>query len=444
MNHRIILYSVALIIIFGLLPYTVDNTLLLSGEHPSVPQPKKLAGKDVSPQERVNDLHTTAGTFEPGETFVDVLKDAGFTNKEILKLNKNIRDTFDLANVKSGNEYKLSFDKDGNLRRIFYEINDENFLSVDIAEEADVSASVEKFQFDRKLKYLEGKITNSLFETISPEGKKDRLALKLTEIFAWSVDFYYDLRAGDTLKILYEEKYKEGKYVKTGRILFARLDLSGDVYPAYLFKSRGEWGYFNEKGKSLKKQFLKSPVKYGRVTSGFTYNRYHPIFKENRPHLGVDYAAPRGTPIRATADGIVSEVSYNKPSGRYIKIKHGSIYSTSYCHMSSYARGMRRGKHVKQGQTVGYVGSTGYSTGPHVDYRLRKRGKSIDPRTFKSPAAEPLEKKEKEKFRILIDFLNRQIEQNAYSLNEKLLKKAYGRIKKNGSLAFLNDRIKDG
>jgi len=216
------------------------------------------------------------------------------------------------------------------------------------------------------------------------------LAVELSEIFAWSIDFF-GIQEGDRYKVLYEESYVDSLSVGIDRILGAWFFSSGTEFWAIPFEQDGVRSFFDEKGNSLRKAFLKAPLRYSRISSGFSNSRYHPVLKIRRPHHGVDYAAPTGTPVHTVGDGIVTKIGYQaNGGGNYVKIKHNSVYTTTYMHLSRFGKGIRSGVYVKQGEIIGYVGATGLATGPHLDFRFYKNGSAVNPLTVEAPPVEPV------------------------------------------------------
>jgi murein DD-endopeptidase MepM/ murein hydrolase activator NlpD len=242
------------------------------------------------------------------------------------------------------------------------------------------------------LKGVSGTIEVSLYESLQKIGAPLALAPKMNDILGWDLDFNRDLRKGDTFRILYEEVWKEDRRIRTGAIQALEIVNRGQVKRAVRFTAAGgRPGYFDPAGNNLQKQLMRAPLEYSRISSGFSHRRLHPVLKRWMPHLGVDYAAPLGTPVRAAGDGVVVAATRKKGNGRYIQIRHTNReYETFYLHLSRYARGIRTGTRVTQGQIIGYVGATGYATGPHLDYRVKRNGSWVNPRTLKLPAAAPV------------------------------------------------------
>jgi murein DD-endopeptidase MepM/ murein hydrolase activator NlpD len=219
------------------------------------------------------------------------------------------------------------------------------------------------------------------------------IALSLSEIYAWSIDFY-GLQKGDKFRVVYEENFVYGKSIGIGRIFAAQFVHTKEDFYAFQFTQNNEDSYFDDKGKSLKKAFLKAPLKFNRISSSFSAHRFHPVLKIYRPHFGIDYAAPTGTPVVSIGDGTVIAKAYQAAGGgNYVKIKHNSVYTTSYMHLSGYGPGISNGVRVRQGQVIGYVGMTGLASGPHLDFRVFFNGSPMDPLKVKAPPTEPVAEK---------------------------------------------------
>lgn len=245
--------------------------------------------------------------------------------------------------------------------------------------------------FEMRLAYVAGGIERSLFEAGQQAGLSDPLILRLAEIFGWDIDFALDVRAGDSFGVVYEEKYWLGRKISEGLILAAEFLNGGRLYRAIGFRGAdGEISYYTPSGRNLKRAFLRTPVKFSRVSSRFSHSRYHPVLKLWRAHTGVDYAAPEGTPVRATAAGRVTSAGWNGGYGNTVVISHGGSYSTLYAHLSRYPPGLRAGRRLEQGDVIGYVGKTGLATGPHLHYEFQVNGQHKNPLTFDFPNGEPV------------------------------------------------------
>jgi murein DD-endopeptidase MepM/ murein hydrolase activator NlpD len=291
----------------------------------------------------------------------------------------------------------LTNDQDG-LLRLEYQID--KLSSLTVARNGDAfEISTAHRTPERRVTHASGIINSSLYLAANEAGLPDSLTMELANIFGWDIDFALDIRKGDQFTILYDEKYLDGDKVGTGNILAAEFINSGKVFQAVRYTDQGgNTDYYSLDGKSMRKAFLRTPVDYRRISSKFSLGRKHPILNKIRAHKGVDYAASTGTPIRATGDGKIIYRGSKGGYGKTIIIQHGAKYSTLYAHMSGYKGGLRKGSRVKQGQTIGYVGSSGLATGPHLHYELRINGVHRNPLSVKLPGAPPLDKKYRDDF----------------------------------------------
>jgi murein DD-endopeptidase MepM/ murein hydrolase activator NlpD len=325
-------------------------------------------------------------TFKKGDTFYDVLLEFDFTPNEIFQLIESSKEICNLKKIRPGITMSLKTDPvDHSLNRLEYRFDDRHLL---IATKTDQGflASKEEIVFDTILSAISGTIKSNLFNDCIKAGGHPQLILNFADIFAWDVDFISDIRENDSFKILFEEIYRDGEFVKYGKILAAEFTNREKQFRAFYFEDdKGRAAYYNDKGGSLTREFLKSPLRYSRISSRFSRRRFHPVLRIYRPHLGVDYAAPTGTPVETTCNGKIIFIGWKGGYGKCIIIRHNHIYTSFYGHLSRFAKGMKRGKKVKQGQVIGYVGSTGLATGPHLDYRFKKRGEFINPLKFNSP-----------------------------------------------------------
>ena len=256
-----------------------------------------------------------------------------------------------------------------------------------------------------KLKLSSGIISTSLSESIENQGVSPRVSIKLSEIYAWTIDFF-KIQEGDAYKVYYENNYIDGKYIGIGRILAAEFTHKGKEFYSFYYKENNNYGeYFDEEGRTLRKAFLKAPLDFYRISSRYSKNRKHPVTGQWKGHFGTDYAAPTGTPIMSTANGTIVTASYTRNNGNYVKVRHNSTYSTQYLHMSKIKKGIKKGVYVKQGEIIGYVGSTGLATGPHVCYRFWKNGKQVDPYKQKLPPGDPISKENRGAYMTVKDSL---------------------------------------
>ncbi|PNU20783.1 peptidase M23 [Geothermobacter hydrogeniphilus] len=349
-----------------------------------------------------------ADQIRNGDTITSLLGDY-LSPGEILDLGKRSRKVFPLSKICSGQPYKLCL-ADGSFERFEYDI--------DRNEQLIITRQADQFSIDRKpidyqvqVDHLRGVISSSLFEAVSEIGEEPELALGLADIFAWDVDFILDIRKGDSFQVLVEKRFRDGKPAGYGRILAAEFSNRGHDYKAFLFADGDKRpSYYDENGKSVRKAFLKAPLKFSRISSGFTFRRFHPIRKTWRAHPAIDYAAPIGTPIKAVGDGVISRKGYTRGNGNFIEIRHNSTYKTLYLHMSKFGRGIRKGRQVTQGQIIGYVGQTGLATGPHLCFRMYRNGRPVNPTKIKAPASAPVSKQHRTEFEAMIQPLLAQLE----------------------------------
>jgi len=357
-------------------------------------------------------------SVERNETLSDILLSLGVSNNEISDIVSEATKVLDVKKIVAGNVYHsyTNSDSTGTLVYFVYEKSPQQFVVFDLRDSINVYES-EK-EVITKEEYKSAIIDQSLYVSLMESNAPPELAIKLSQIFAWQIDFYH-LQKGDNFRVVYEELFIDDKFFAVGQIKAAYFNQSGKEFFAIPFMQDSVLQYFDENGNSLRKAFLKAPLEFGRISSRYSKSRLHPVLKTRRPHLGVDYAAPTGTPIRTTGDGIVAEIGYNSGAGKFIKIKHNSVYSTMYLHMSRYAKGMKRGVRVQQGQVIGYVGSTGLATGPHVDYRFFVNGTAVDPLKVELPPSQPINKELKTKFEIQRDSLIKLLNKVELATNEK-------------------------
>ena len=289
-------------------------------------------------------------------------------------------------------------DPDGVLRRFAYAPSSFERLEFERVGDAFMGREVVE-ETDTVRVHREAVIEHSLFDAGQRIGLDDSLTLRLAQIFQWDIDFVLDIRAGDQFHVVYEERRHNGEAVDRGRILAAEFVNQGNRYRAVRYvDSHGLDGFYSPDGESLRKRFLRAPVAFTRVSSNFNLKRRHPLFKRTMPHRGIDYAAPVGTPVLAAGEGVVNVAGRTRPNGNYVVLQHGQEFSTKYLHLSRFPHSIRRGRAVTQGDVIGYVGATGYATGPHLHYEFLVNGVHRNPRTVKMPKAKPIPASERERF----------------------------------------------
>ena len=329
-------------------------------------------------------LREISGNIEKGETLFHIFKRYKLDFEEMLALKEASASVHTLRKLCPGNQYKIIVNDKNQVNSLLYWIDDDHMLSV-ARTGSGFAASKVPVEYEKKIHYISGVVENNLIASMGHQGQGLILALLLSDIFSWDIDFMSDLRKGDVYKIVAEGLYLEGEFKKYGHILCAEFVNNGELYNAYRFEVNGEAAYYNDEGKSLQRSFLKAPLSFRRISSGFSKKRFHPVLRIYRPHLGVDYAASRGTPVSTVGDGTVVFAGYKGQNGKIVIIRHPNGYTTYYGHLSKIARGVKRGKKVTQGHVIGYVGSTGLSTGPHLDYRVKRGNRFVNPLTLKLP-----------------------------------------------------------
>jgi murein DD-endopeptidase MepM/ murein hydrolase activator NlpD len=341
----------------------------------------------VKPSESENVVH---GTISRGKPFFLEMQQAGVSPLDIHNIVQATREVFNFKKVQPGQKYSVYAGPDGGVDSLRFVVDHEKILNVSkIGDSYEARVDMVPYRIERFV--TSAAIDQSIFLSLQRMGADPELAVRMAAIFQWNIDFFKDIHKGDTFSILYEKKIYETGRIQMGDVLAARIVSQGREHNAFRYRSKdGHANYYDEKGRSLQKSLLRAPLEYSRVSSGFSYNRKHPVTHHWKPHLGVDYAAPHGTPVRATGDGVVAAAAYDGSNGNYVKIRHNSRYETYYLHLSRFGKGIRKGARVSQGQVIGYVGATGLATGPHLDYRIKVAGSFVNPRTIELPSKEPV------------------------------------------------------
>jgi murein DD-endopeptidase MepM/ murein hydrolase activator NlpD len=337
----------------------------------------------------VNNLHVVEDEVKRNQRFTDLLSGYYVSPSVQQQLNLLPRSTYDFRKISAHKKYTLLVEHDSikTLRALVYEPNPIDYVVFHFRDSLLVESC--KRKVDTLERQISGRIESTLSHTIEAMNVSHDLTNKFVDIFAWVVDFQR-LQKGDQFKLIYEENLVDEKPIGIGRILGVYFEHSGNGYYAFPFDQGDGTDYFDEKGNSLRKALLKYPIEFSRISSRYSKNRFHPVVKVFRPHLGTDFAAPTGTPIRSVGDGIIEEAQYKTNNGNYVKVRHNNTYTTGYLHMSKIATGITRGTRVRQGQTIGYVGSTGLATGPHLCYRFWKNGAQVDALKVELPPSQPV------------------------------------------------------
>ncbi|MCP3687856.1 MAG: peptidoglycan DD-metalloendopeptidase family protein [Gammaproteobacteria bacterium] len=373
-----------------------DSTPKSDRLHYELTLPAATITLDDAIQESITSIDKNAWetvVIKSGDTLASIFSRIGLspsTTHAIATLNEQTRA---LRYIKPGQKIHLLLGENSNLRQMKYEPDITKTLLVKRTEDQSFDTQIITSRLDAFPVYRDGIIESSLFEAAADSNIPEKVIMDLANIFGWDIDFSLDIRKGDRFGIVYNELYKDDVKIRNGRILAAEFINNGKTYrAAYYIDPKGNGAYYDESGKSMRKAFLRSPVEFSRITSRFSKKRWHPVLSKWRSHKGVDYGARRGTPIRAAGDGKIVHAAKKGGYGRTIIIQHGGRYRTLYAHLNGYARGVRSGKKVKQGQIVGYVGSSGLATGPHLHYEFRVNGVHRNPLTVRLPEAKPVHK----------------------------------------------------
>ena len=346
------------------------------------------------------------GIIKPGQVLGEILYLNHINHPKIDKIVKASKGIFDVKRAKAGQSYTVFCTKDSNAvaKCFIYEESPTNYVVFDLRDEIKVYRGEKEVEV--RMRTASGEIKSSLWNAIMENNMSPALVMELSNIYAWTIDFFR-IQKGDKLKVYYEERFVEDEFVGIGRIWAAKFTHQSEKFYAFYFKEEGEnfGDYFDEESKTLRKAFLRAPLNFSRISSKYSKRRRHPVTGRVKPHLGTDYAAPKGTPILSTANGRIVEARYKRNNGNYVKIRHNNTYTTQYLHMSKIKSGIRRGVNVKQGDVIGYVGSTGQATGPHVCYRFWENGVQVDPYKQKLPPSEPMKEKSKAPFQLVKDSL---------------------------------------
>ena len=347
-------------------------------------------------------LRMTEGKVKSGQFFSNLLGGLGMSQQEAYNLTVACDSVFDVKTLRVGNSYRAYYDDadtlsdGGRLRYLVYERDRSS--SIVFSCEPPYEAWVYEKPITIERRYADVTINSSLWNDMRDAGVSPLLILSLSDIYAWTIDFF-GLQKGDRFRVLYDERMCDGEVLAVDTVRYAVFSNGGNDLPMIMFDQKdGGNIWWNDKGESMRKAFLKAPLQYSRVSSGFSYARKHPVTRKVQPHTGVDYAAPKGTPVMTIGDGVVTSVKYEGAGGNTVRIRHNSVYSTAYLHLSKYAKGLKAGQRVRQGEVIGYVGSTGRSTGPHLDFRVWKNGTPINPLKMDSPPAEPLKEENMKAF----------------------------------------------
>ncbi len=365
----------------------------------------------------IDSLEVVRNKIKSKQHLSDILTPYNVSKEDIYNLSLSAKGIFDLRKLRVNKPYDLLIKEDSlpQAKAMIYYHNDIDYVVFHMGDSIFVEKGAKEIVV--KEQSTTGIINSSLSATISEMGLSPILTNELADVFAWQIDFFR-LYPGDRFKVIYEEQLVEGKSIGISAIKAAIFEHNGYENFAYFYNQGTSIDYFDEEGKSLRKAFLKYPVQFSRISSRYSGSRYHPVQKRYKAHRGTDFAAPRGTPIRSVGEGTIVAAQYGKYNGNYVKIRHNSIYTTQYLHMSKIASGMKPGTHVKQGQTIGYVGATGLARGNHVCYRFWKSGYQVDALKVKLPSSEPIKEEMMEDFVHVAANLKEQLNAISYPIQK--------------------------
>ncbi len=345
----------------------------------------------------VDSFHIERGSITRNQNLSNILSEYNVSRQTIHNISLLPNEIFDARRMRAGNNYAVfvSADSTETAHYFIYEEDPVKFVRIKLTDSISVARG--KKIIDPRRKTTSGYIKTSLWNTVTDSGSDPMIAILLSEIFAWSFDFFR-LQKDDHFKIIYDENYVDSNRVGIGKIHAAYFNHRGKSFYAIPFEQDSVLSFYDTDGNSLRRTFLKAPLRFNRVSSGFSHSRMHPVLGVYRPHLGIDYAAPSGTPVYAIGDGVVVETTYRSAEGRMIRIRHNSVYTSGYLHLRNFAQGIKPGVKVEQGEVIGYVGATGLATGPHLDFRMWRNGQLVNPLSIESPPVEPVRKEKMGEF----------------------------------------------
>jgi len=360
----------------------------------------------------VDSLNVHRYTIQKGDNLASILSGLGFTGTDAEQITGVISPLYPPSKMQIGNIYATIATPDSTsaIQHLVFESSKTDFVVVDLC-----SDSLKAYESSKPVtlqrRYAESTITSSMWNAITESGASPLLALKLSDMYAWQIDFF-DIKEGDSFRLIYDEAWiDDTTFVDVVSVEGAVFTHQGQEFMAVPFQQDSTREYFDANGNSLRKAFLKAPLDFFRISSKFSNTRFHPVLKRYRPHHGVDYAAPAGTPVKTVGDGVVIEKGYQRNGGgNYLKIRHNNAYTTTYMHLSRFAKGIQKGGSVRQGNVIGYVGSTGLSTGPHLDYRVHKNNQPVNPLKMEVPPSHPVKPELRDSFMVIRDNLLMQMD----------------------------------
>ena len=420
---KLIKKNIEIILLFLLLAITITSTTIYNNKKILINENYKDVINNIYFQKSVKQIFdnltprykSIEHKISSGETFDKILNNYSISNEEILEIKKNLNSDYNLNNLKTNLDIKFTIDQSNNKKITSFLFPVSRTEKIQLTKNLETNIFEKKIiitNLNKKILFKEGKITESLYKAAVDLNVQPNIIIEFARIYGFQVDFQRDIRKNDNFQIMYEVFQDDnGKAFETGNIIFADLKLSGTNNSLYYFDKKGSEGHYDQNGKSVEKALMKTPINGARLSSAFGM-RKHPIDGYNKMHRGTDFAAPMGTPIMASGSGVITRARWCGGGGNCVKIKHNSTYETIYAHMKNFAREIKEGSRVKQGQIIGYVGSTGNSTGPHLHYEVVVNGKKINSQKLKLPSGKTLKGKEREVFevtRIKLDVLKSEL-----------------------------------
>ena len=408
---KIIKKNIEITFLFFLLLITISSTSIYNEKKVLIDENYKNLINNIYFQKSINQIFDNLvpryknidHKISSGETFDKILNNYSIPNEEINQIKKKLNSDYNINNLQPNLEIKITIDQSNNKKITSFLFPVSRTEKIQLIRNLDNNLFEKKIiitNLNKKIVFKEGKITQSLYKTAIDLNVQPNVIIEFARIYGFQVDFQRDIRKNDNFQIMYEVfEDDDGKIFETGNIIFADLKLSGKNNALYYFEKKGSEGHYDENGKSVEKALMKTPINGARLSSAFGM-RKHPIDGFNKMHRGTDFAAPMGTPIMASGSGLITRARWCGGGGNCIKIKHNSTYETIYAHMKNFARGIKEGIRVKQGQIIGYVGSTGKSTGPHLHYEVVVNGKKVNSQKLKLPSGKTLKGKEREIFEV--------------------------------------------
>lgn len=405
---KLLLVAIGLVLILSVIYTVVENKPLVRNELAIVDSTSKIEVKREYGL-AVDSFEIIKGTVKRNAFLSDILEEFEVPGEIIHSISEAAHGIFDLSKFRAGNPFAVFRSKDDmRVKYFIYEHTPSEYIIMELSDSVLISKKTKEIRKEHMEVF--GEINTSLWNTMKDRGINPLVALQLSELYAWNVDFF-GLQKGDAFKVIYDEAFVDTISLGINKIKGAWFRHNGQEYYAIPFTQDSIESYYGADGKSLRRAFLKAPLRFSRISSRFSNSRLHPVLKIRRPHHGIDYAAPSGTPVEAIGDGTIIEMGYRGGGGRQIKIRHNGTYSSAYLHLKGYGPGLRVGSRVQQGQVIGYVGSSGLSTGPHLDFRVWQNNSPVDPLKIESPSVEPI------KAELMADF-NKQKDALMASLNK--------------------------